>query len=281
MKLPLMLLYISVLSGAGAEPARFCQFMTDDALISRKESIDDTLVIPECGGFTLRNCLKAAHPCELARLLDDYSCILIEGYPSAPDSQLLITIREYYAALTADSISAIDLSRLPLAGDASAPAVITEYINANCWHCKKLSRELYDEVTGGNLKGKARLCVKPITGALADKALFAANRQGKFWPYYLLLASTESRLDKPILIAAARQTGMDTAAFVRGIEDSSIRTDVMRCRDEGKRNGATITPYLFIDGVHYPAAGKVTWIREAVEYRLLRKMHGDTTHARN
>jgi Na+:H+ antiporter, NhaA family len=101
---------------------------------------------------------------------------------------------------------------------------------------------------------------------LASIAAEAAGRQGRFWEMHDALYERESRLvDKPGLLRIAASLGLDTERFGRDLDDPSARQRVREDLAEGRRNGVTATPTIFVDGIRYDGAWDFYSLLEALE----------------
>src|SRR5258707_6175496 len=63
----------------------------------------------------------------------------------------------------------------------------------------------------------------------------------------------------------ARKLGLDMDRFERDIQDSATQKRVLEDVQEGKRNGVTGTPTIFIDGIRYDGAWDFYSMLEALE----------------
>jgi len=101
---------------------------------------------------------------------------------------------------------------------------------------------------------------------LASIAAEAAGQQGHFWEMHDALYERESRLvDKLGLLQLAAALGLDTERFGRDLEDPNVRQRVQEDLTDGRRNGVTATPTIFIDGIRYDGAWDFYSMLEALE----------------
>jgi NhaA family Na+:H+ antiporter len=79
----------------------------------------------------------------------------------------------------------------------------------------------------------------------AAHAVEAAGAQGAFWAMHDALFDLRGELERPALLKAAKQTGLDTARFESELDaeahDAKIEADVA----SGRRSGVTGTPAFF------------------------------------
>jgi Na+:H+ antiporter, NhaA family len=101
---------------------------------------------------------------------------------------------------------------------------------------------------------------------LASIAAEAAGQQGHFWEMHEALYERESRLvDKLGLVQLAAALGLDTERFGRDLDDPNVRQRVQDDLTDGRRNGVTATPTIFIDGIRYDGAWDFYSMLEALE----------------
>jgi Na+:H+ antiporter, NhaA family len=97
------------------------------------------------------------------------------------------------------------------------------------------------------------------------RAAEAAGKQGRFWEIYDLLYGQEKPLSEKNARDFAGALGLDMARFERDLESDEIRRRVDEDLADGKRNGVTGTPTLFVDGLRYDGAWDFYSLLEAVE----------------
>ena len=101
---------------------------------------------------------------------------------------------------------------------------------------------------------------------LASIAAEAAGHQGRFWAMHDALYEREpTRVDKQHLLQIAASLGLDTKRFERDLDDPKLQQRVQEDLDDGRRNGVTATPTIFIDGIRYDGAWDFHSMLEALE----------------
>jgi Na+:H+ antiporter, NhaA family len=100
---------------------------------------------------------------------------------------------------------------------------------------------------------------------LVARAAEAAAAQGKFWEMYDRLFDHDPRITERDVSELARSIGLDMARFGRDLADPDIRARVDRDVDDGRRNGVTSTPTLYIDEYRYDGAWDFYSLLEAIE----------------
>lgn len=157
-------------------------------------------------------------------------------------------------------------SPYPVAGDPNAPVLISVYVTGSCNLCKHVTARLYESVTDGPMRGRARLEVQPFATGVADRALAAAAVLGAFWPYLTDLATTQERLDMRPLVRRASSLGFDRQRFEELMDSDSLFTILGRSAQAGRANGVEVTPTVFIDHRRYRSFKDPRWVLDAVEY---------------
>src|SRR5258706_5808977 len=86
------------------------------------------------------------------------------------------------------------------------------------------------------------------------RAAEAASKQGRFWEVHDWIYGRTDPISEPELLEFARSRGLDMARFAGDLEDDETRRRVEEDLGEGRRNGVTGTPTLFVDGIRYDGA---------------------------
>jgi protein-disulfide isomerase len=140
----------------------------------------------------------------------------------------------------------------PSLGAPGADVVLVEFSDFQCPYCSRAQptlrkvRETYGE--------KVRfvfvdfpLDFHPLAQK-AHEAAYCAEDQGKFWPMYDRLFSSEGKLDIANLKAYATELGLDAKAFGTCLDSGKHAERTETAMSEGARNGVTGTPAFFING---------------------------------
>jgi NhaA family Na+:H+ antiporter len=96
----------------------------------------------------------------------------------------------------------------------------------------------------------------------------AASRQGRFWDLYDALYSREPPIGRDTLMELARGIGLDMAKFEKDLADPALKRRVEQDLADGRANGVTGTPTLFVDGLRYDGAWDFQSMLEALERPL-------------
>src|SRR6185437_8980277 len=93
----------------------------------------------------------------------------------------------------------------------------------------------------------------------------AAGRQGRYWEMHDALYGREPPIDESTLLEIAASLGLDMHRFERDRREPALRQRVDEDLADGRRNGVTGTPTIFIDGVRYDGAWDFHSMLEALE----------------
>jgi NhaA family Na+:H+ antiporter len=99
----------------------------------------------------------------------------------------------------------------------------------------------------------------------AAMAAEAAGRQGKFWAMHDALFAHDLPLGEPVIFEIAGRLGLDLSRFRHDLEDEKLHRRVEDSVAEGRRNGVTGTPTIFVDGVRYDGAWDFHSMLEALD----------------
>src|SRR3546814_6066675 len=93
----------------------------------------------------------------------------------------------------------------------------------------------------------------------------AAARQGHFWEMHDRLYTQEPPLGDEQVFEIVAELGLDMERFRRDLGSDETRRRVDEDLADGKRNGVTGTPTLFVDGIRYDGAWDFYSMLEALE----------------
>lgn len=97
------------------------------------------------------------------------------------------------------------------------------------------------------------------------RAAEAAGKQGRFWEMYDRFYAQEKPLTEQDARNHAREIGLDMARFEQDLAGKPVARHVDHDLEDGRRNGVTGTPTLFIDGLRYDGAWDFHSLLEAME----------------
>jgi protein-disulfide isomerase len=221
----------------------------------------------DCCDDTILKCLKKRPACKLAIRLANDVCRRAAAGQSQGDIQAEL-VRRASSAFSAKV--AIDVSSSTLVGDPHAPVEIVVYLCARCPYCARLTPQLYRSITEGDLKGKVKLFVRPFPirshrySTVGAKAMLAAARLGKFWPFLLHLYKNFGTFNPDRLPEYAGKIGLDPERFRVLLTDPEVERTLVSSKKEGIRNQVDATPTLFINRRKYSAELSMAAIEDFV-----------------
>ena len=98
-----------------------------------------------------------------------------------------------------------------------------------------------------------------------SRAAEAAGRQGKFWEMHDALFDRSPALTEAIVLELAQKLGLDMHRFAHDLDDAKLQKRIDDDLADGRRNGVTATPTIFVDGVRYDGAWDFYSMLEALE----------------
>jgi glutaredoxin len=228
----------------------------------------DSFTIAECGSQSITECGQRSSALAIARRLDTFiSWIDTVRGDEMPCSTRVAALKERYAGFKDTCTHTIDTAGVGFAGNADAPVTLVAYISASCPLCKRVYRELYREVTKGKLRHVAKLGIKVFSDKPKDVALLAAGLFNRQSDLLLSLADVEERITMKIILRKAHEIGLPDSAFQTLLQDSVYIKKAHASVMEGKKNGISVTPTVFIDGKRYRGYKDPQWIVDAVLYK--------------
>ncbi len=99
----------------------------------------------------------------------------------------------------------------------------------------------------------------------ASRASEAAARQGRFWDMHDALYERQPPVTQADVIEAARALNLDMDRLTADLDDDGVRARVEEDLADGRRNGVTGTPTIFVDAQRYDGAWDFYSMLEALE----------------
>jgi len=155
--------------------------------------------------------------------------------------------------------------------------VVVAYQDFLCPYCRRL-RELFERLRatlGDRLVYVYRHFPdeRAHPGAeMAARASEAAAAQGKFWEMHDAILHHELPIAGAELLSLAREIGLDVERFKRDLESDAARARVAEDLADGRQDGVTGTPTLFIDSIRYDGAWDFYSMLEALERPVAARM---------
>jgi NhaA family Na+:H+ antiporter len=155
-------------------------------------------------------------------------------------------------------------------GGAGDPIEVVGYGDLLCPYCQRLRRVMarLREALGDRLVYVFRHFPNERAHPGATRiavATEAAGNQGRFWEMHDWIYDSDQPVTEARAIEHASALGLDMARFTEDLESLETRARVEDDLDEGRRNGVTGTPTLFIDGIRYDGAWDFYSLLESLE----------------
>src|SRR5258706_14551933 len=109
-----------------------------------------------------------------------------------------------------------------------------------------------------------------------SRAVEAAAKQDRFWQMHDLIYEEKPPITDAKVRDFARKLGLDMDRFERDIQDSATQKRVLEDVQEGKRNGVTGTPTVFVDGIRYDGAWDFYSMFEALQHPVATRARHST-----
>lgn len=157
-------------------------------------------------------------------------------------------------------------------GSLDAPAILVEYGDYQCPHCRLVYHNIKElqEQLGDRMSYVYRHM--PISSVhphaqLAAEAAEAAGAQGKFWEMHDMLYG-HIQLDEDSILGYAEELDLDMERFrddlINGVYEDRVQEDI----DSGIRSGVNGTPTFFLNGERYDGPWDLESLIELVEKPL-------------
>jgi NhaA family Na+:H+ antiporter len=155
---------------------------------------------------------------------------------------------------------------------------VVAYADLLCPYCQRLRRVLLRvrEALGARLVYVFRHFPNERAHPGAERlarAAEAAARQGRFWDMHDWVYDSTTPVTTDRVQAFARSLGLDMERFVADLDSEETKQRVEEDLAEGRRNGVTGTPTLFVDGIRYDGAWDFYSMLEAVERPVAARLH--------
>ena len=108
---------------------------------------------------------------------------------------------------------------------------------------------------------------------LAARASEAASLQGRFFEMHDAIFDQELPIGRTELLRLAAAVGLDPSRFEGDLDSEPVRAPVERDIEDGRENGVTATPTLFVDGLRYDGAWDYHSMLEALERPVAARVH--------
>ena len=155
-------------------------------------------------------------------------------------------------------------------GGVADPIEVVGYGDLLCPYCQRLRRVMVRlrEALGDRLVYVFRHFPNERAHPGATRIALlteAAGAQGRFWEMHDWIYDSDQPVTEARVVEHARALGLDMARFAADLESPEIRARVEGDLADGRRNGVTGTPTLFVDGLRYDGAWDFYSLLEGLE----------------
>ena len=188
---------------------------------------------------------------QMEQVIHDYLVtnpeVLLEASQALQQKQQLTMQKEAKSAI-GENTSALLTGKLAVAGNPKGNVTVVEFFDYQCIHCKKMMATMTDLV---KKDPTVRVVYKefPIFGKsseLASQAALAAGMQGKYIAMHDALLSLDKRLDKDMIMNAAKSAGLDLAKLQLDMESKAVKDELNANRALAEKMHLMGTPALVV-----------------------------------
>lgn len=160
------------------------------------------------------------------------------------------------AAITRHEEALFRDSADPVKGNPRGDVTIVEFFDARCGYCKQLQPAM-DALIRRDPNVRVVMKDLPILGpnsVLASRALLAAQRQGRYAPFYDALLSLRVEPTEQVLRQQAERVGLDWSRLRRDMDDPAVQRRIETNLRLAQGLGIEGTPALVIGQTLVPGA---------------------------
>jgi protein-disulfide isomerase len=182
-------------------------------------------------------------------LLGIFSSAYAEDFSIGEPSQIITS--KMMAASRANAVARADaLLREPgdvIAGNPDGAVTMVQFVDFMCPHSELMDRDLQILIEGNP---DLRVVYKPypLRGKVSSDAVeaaLAANQQGKYLPYHVLLMQNGKNLTDEKIISLAKAANLDVKPIQQAIQTSQYSAQIQAAKKLAGEIGIPGTPALF------------------------------------
>lgn len=185
---------------------------------------------------------KSFPPERCAMMLDKYGDVVAE----------LKQMEAKNKPLAPEQIAATTAPDAPSFGPADAKVTIVEFSDFQCPFCTRAANaaQQIKEKYGDRVRFVFRQFPLGFheNAHIAAQASLAAHAQGKFWELHDRMFADQAKLDRASLEQAAKEIGLDVAAFKKALDDKTHAAAVDADFKLGQSVAVEGTPTMFLNG---------------------------------
>lgn len=137
---------------------------------------------------------------------------------------------------------------MAVAGNPDGNVTLVEFFDYQCGHCKKMS-PVINKLVKENANLRVIYKEFPIFGDssdLASRAALAASMQGKYKEMHEALIKLDKRLNKDLILKAAKSAGLDMAKLKKDMDSQKVKEELKENRELAEKLHLMGTPAFII-----------------------------------
>ena len=168
--------------------------------------------------------------------------------------------------------SEMDVAGAPARGPEDADVTVLHYATFSSRHSARSAAKL--AALAAEFPGRIRFVHRNLLndrderGLLAARLALVAREQGRFWELHDLYFAREGKLDTDVIVALAREVGLDEDAIARARSDPALLRDVKRDIDSANQAGVPREPAIFVNGLFVSGLVPAEELRRTVVQEL-------------
>ncbi|MBH8560798.1 DsbA family protein [Nostoc sp. CENA67] len=180
--------------------------------------------------------------------------------------------KQYIKQLLQENPSSV-IGESPVTGATEKKIVLIEFSDFQCPYCAKAHKTLKQFIA--KHKNEVTLVYKhyPLNSIhpeaiAAAKAAWAAQAQGKFWPYQDALFSKQDQLGETLYIALSKKLKLDLEQFNQQRNSEEVNTAIEKDKELAEKLGIRGTPFFFINGETLSGAVPLSKLESVLAHAL-------------
>lgn len=151
---------------------------------------------------------------------------------------------------------------------------VVEFGDYQCPACGAV-HPIFEQLKKDNADKPVRFVFRqfPLTNiheysSLAAEGALAAQAQGKFWEYHVVLFANQTKLTRDDLLKYAEGVGLDISSFTKALDEHTFAEVIKQGQTDANIVGVQGTPSFFINGVPYRSQYTVAGFQAAIDAAL-------------
>lgn len=221
--------------------------------VEQRKTFDRVAEEEFCGcnsSLTLAGCIATRPQCGFAK---EVGTILARAVEQGHNANTLLNM---FAGNTLGSFCNkplnLALAGAPSLGSNKAPITLVEFADFRCPHCKMMAPVVRDAIQKAGKRVYFVFLPFPLRdhplSLQAAEAAYAAFAQGKFPQFSEALFATHDELEIEVILAVAKQVGLDMKTFQNDLSGQKYRQAVTDAKQLALKAGIESTPSFFVNG---------------------------------